>query len=747
MKSSHLPVFKRLAHLYSCAMASVLLALPCHGASLFDAYELQAQGIVSQMNQDEKVGQMLLPIFNLLTDELGPNQEAIAEQFWGSLTATNHEIGVACGFQAIYDLHLAAVLQAAGPISYSKQDQSLPQWQKLSIIANDFFNPPPGYPTGAGATHGIPKLLLGNDAVHGNQHVPGAVIFPHNIGMGATHNPSLVGTAGQWTKRTVLNAYFNWAYAPCVTIGHDCRWGRFYESFGADSAVVKEFANRFITGLQQVSGGTVMGMLGTVKHFVGDGNTQAGVDEGYMISPSLNETWASNGAGYEGAVDANVGSCMPSFHSLNGVPMHFGGAFNMVNLFRNTGITGTGNTLYQLGGFMVSDYSGVGKAAAKYNALHGGTLSLVDQVAMSINAGVDMLMIAPGDNVNPLDYAQAPPYPNLTPLNYSSILEVRNAIKQAVEQGLISQSRIDDAALRILRTKIAMNIDPANAEPLTNPELLQQQSDALEMATQSMVLLKDPEALLPIDPIPITNVFLMGDYDDIGSQCGGWTINWQGQKGNGYWPVNSATRTSSGATTILTGVQSILPSATYYLGEEAVITGSYAGVTAANSVAIIALSEYPYAEFCGDVANQNPYYTLGALQGLNQYITSHQPQLVEVQYSSRQLQAIFKLKSLGIKVITVLFSGRTTLINQGSNSPLTTSDAFVAAFLPGTTGGRAFANLIFGVVGFKATSNVINGKTYYSNTLPFPWPASMIEIEQARGTLFPIEFGLQTAPL
>ena len=289
---------------------------------------------------------------------------------------------------------------------------------------------------------------------------------------------------------------------------------------------------------------------------------------------------------------------------------------------------------------------------------------------------------------------------------------------------------------------------PSPLVDLTPNELIAEASVSLEAAEQSLVLLKNEEEILPIQPNLIQHVFLMGAYDDIGSQNGGWTVTWQGQKGNIYWPPFSIEKATSFATSILDGVRTILGvSPNYYLGEDQVLSANFNEITSENSIAIVAIAEPPYAEYNGDIDNGNPWYTLGALTGQNIYNSPIQPTFLGVEFTDSEYAAVKYLKNQGIKVVTVLFSGRPTIITKGICAPLKPSDAFIAAFLPGTSGGQAIANAIFGRYGFKSVQSKIKKKTYSSNTLPFAWPASMKEVKAHDATLFPVGFGLETKAL
>jgi len=738
---------------------------------IYQQYAEQAEEILDNMTKAEKIGQMVLPTFKFLTANRGPNalQEAIDAWY---VENDLYQLGLICGFDAISEYHIGAVLQDAGPLPYSGDDQTVLQWRKLATMANLFYNGPTGT-----------NLLLGTDSVHGDQHVTGTILFPHNIGLGATHNPEVVQRIGHWTNRNMQSTGFNWSFSPTVAVGYDYRWGRQYECYSQNLDVLKSLATHYVTGIQRIRQDRLRGVLGNAKHFIADGDTEKGKDEGYAYTCSLNQVWKKNGAGYEGAVDASVGSIMASYSSLNDVPMHFGGAYDILNKFVNDGISGSHGKKYRMDGFVVSDFVGVSRAAYKclilknqcgllkhlhidkcfkryLQTLKGSATSqqfccthtsddlfelYVRAVAKAVNAGVDMLMVANSAAfVDPFDYQSRPPYDTLSPLFYSTkIKRVVNAIDAAVDQGLISKERFNQAVKRILCVKLSMY--PTVVQPLTPQELNDEAVSSLRAAEQSLVLLKNEHSTLPVRPDTIQNVFLMGAFNDIGSQNGGWTVTWQGQKGNQYWEEGSIEKLTSRATSILDGVTNVLGNTPNYIqGEAAALAYDLQSVNRRNSVAIIAIAEPPYAEYNGDIDNNNPWYIKGALTGENIYNSPIQPKFLGVEFTCEQLQAIKRLKQAGVKIVTVLFSGRPVVITEGPEAPLPPSDAFIAAFLPATSGGQAIANAIFGNYGFKSVKQIIEGKTYYSNTLPFAWPADMQDVRTHEYKLFPIEYGLKT---
>lgn len=697
--------------------------LLCFSATIYDDYLVEAAEIVATLTLREKIGQMILPSTLALTNMYAPGGLNGAIAAWATTDASK-ELGDALGFDAITTYNIGAVYQAGGPLNYASttsDQQDLAAWQKLTDTLQLY------------ATLDMP-LLIGSDAIHGNQHITGSILFPQSINLGATYNPDLIELVAAWTAYDVVQSGFNWSFMPTLSMADDLRWGRFYEGFGENVPVMKALSFSYISGLQQIADDEIKGVVATAKHFFGDGNTSLGVDEGFTYSLSEDTAWETFGLGYESAVAAQVGSIMASYSSLNGVPMHFGGAFGTLGKFRSGGITSGGET-YALGGFVVSDYDGVARAAFKSNILSNTILSLKEMFSISINAGIDLFMISSAAYQNP--FAINDDIQNTSPPYYTSIGEIVDAIEEAVEDGLISVARIDDAVTRILQVKLATNFDlppePATAEA----------DVALAAAQQSLVLLKNEGDILPIAPADIEHVFLMGYYNDIGMQNGGWTINWQGQKGNEFWM--GAFKDSSHATTILDGVQSLVPGgASFVEGEQAIMADSLDGVDASNSIAIVAIGEFPYAEYMGDIQNQNPWYAVGIKDGSNLYAPPIQSNFLGVLCSPEQEEAIAHLRTAGVPIVFVLFSGRPVVITEGVGAPLPLSDAFIAAFLPATSGGQAIANAIFGEYSFGSVTSEIDGITYRSNALPFAWPASMREVMEQTPTLFPVGYGLQT---
>jgi beta-glucosidase len=397
---------------------------------------------------------------------------------------------------------------------------------------------------------GIP-ILYGVDAVHGHNNVQGAVIFPHNIGMGASRDTALVTQEEDVTRQEVLGTGIRWAFAPCVCVPRDDRWGRTYEGFGEDPSIVSPMAQAAVTGFQgpALSGTSVMA---TAKHYVADGGTLFGTgDSGYLIDQgdaqiSESELRAIHLPGYQAAIAAGVGSVMVSYSRWNGVKDH-------ENAYLiNTVLKG------ELGfqGFVVSDWGGVKQLPESTYA---------DQLAHAINAGVDMIMV-PDDYVGTI-----------------------NGIVTDVNVGKISQARIDDAVTRILNQKFALDLWN---HPYTDRTYTAQVGSAAHRAVarqavhESLVLLKNSNGALPLSKSGSYKIVVGGkSVDNLGYQMGGWSISWQG---------------GSGATTTGTTFWQALQQATAGTNITLQNVGTKTKSRYSGDVGIWVGGETPYAEGKGD---------------------------------------------------------------------------------------------------------------------------------------------------
>jgi beta-glucosidase len=351
---------------------------------------------------------------------------------------------------------------------------------------------------------GIP-LLFAVDAVHGQNTFQGATIFPHNIGMGATGNSTLVKEAAAITAIETQATGFNWTFSPCIAIPYNEKWGRVYEAYSESTALTTEMATASIEGHQGdlKSNRTVMA---TAKHFVGDGATDYGV-EGGDTSLSMNQISERLLPPYRAAVAARVGAVMASFNTLSGIPMHS----------NKTLINDTLKASMGFDGIVVTDWKG-------YSRFGGRAV---------INAGVDMVMAVDGD----LDFFQ-------------------KDVLVAVADKTIALSRIDDAVRRILRQKFRLGLFE---NPFPDASLISEigkqahRNKARQAVRESLVLLKNNKNILPIDK-KIHKIVVVGEHaNNSGLQSGGWTINWQGT-GENY----------KGATTILEGIKAVTSAEVVY---------------------------------------------------------------------------------------------------------------------------------------------------------------------------------------
>jgi len=399
---------------------------------------------------------------------------------------------------------------------------------------------------------GLP-LLWGTDAVHGHNNIPGATIFPHNIGLGAARDTQLIRRIGEITALEVRVTGLDWAFSPTVAVARDARWGRTYESFAENPGLVREYAAAMVEGLQGVPGTPqfldAAHVLATAKHFLGDGGTEGGRDEGDNTAPE-SELRDVDAAGYEGAISAGAQTVMTSYSSWQGVKMHGNQALLTSILKERMGFDG----------LLLGDWNG-------HAQLPGCTAV---RCAAAIDAGIDVLMA-------PDAWRE---------LHENTLAEVRS--------GEIPAARLDDAVRRVLRVKLRAHLE-SEGRPSSRPyagheELLgapAHRAVARQAVRESLVLLKNRDHLLPLSPR--AHVLVAGDAaDSIARQSGGWTIDWQGTEPNQDFPH---------AETVYAGiarcVQAAGGSATLSPGGE---------FTTRPDVAIVVFGEHPYAEFAGDVA-------------------------------------------------------------------------------------------------------------------------------------------------
>lgn len=490
---------------------------------------------------------------------------------------------------------------------------------------------------------GIP-LIYGVDAVHGHNNVIGATIFPHNIGLGCTRNPQLVEQAMQITAKEVAATGIDWTFAPCIAVARDERWGRTYEGFGETPELQEIFARAAVNGLQGSDLSDPETIVACAKHFVGDGGTTGGQDQGNSEFDA--ETMMTiHMPGYIEAIEQGVGTIMVSFSSWNGLKMHANYSLLTEYLKADLGFDG----------FLISDW-------AAHTQLEG---DLPTQVETTINAGLDMIMV-------PDDYPQ-----------------FIGTMLTLIDQNRISMERIDDAVRRILRIKFRLGLfeQPFADHTITNDVGLPAHREvARECVRQSLVLLKNNDNVLPLSK-DLARVHVAGkNADDIGHQCGGWTISWQGSSGE-----------TTPGTTILEAIENTVSTST-------LVTFSVDGSGAAGAdVGIVVVGETPYAEGSGDRQNLN--------------------------LDAADVTAITNLHNSGIPVVVILIAGRPMIIEP----ILDMADAFVAAWLPGTEG--------------QGVADVIFGDYHPTGRLSHTWPRTMDQIPINRGDavydpLFPYDYGL-----
>ena len=571
------------------------------------AQEAQIKEIISRMSVKEKVGQIMQVEIQYVTPD------------------------------DIIKYHVGSVLNGGGSLPNRNKHATPGEWLAL---ADSFYKASMDDKDGGVAV----PIIWGSDAVHGHNNVIGATIFPHNIGLGAMNNPELMKKVGAVTALEMRATGIDWTFAPTIAVAQNDRWGRTYESYSEKPEIVAAYARAMVLGLQGVPGTDefldVDHVVATAKHFLADGGTEDGDDQG-NAKISEKELRDIHSAGYTAAIEAGVQTVMASFSSWNGAKMH-GNKYLLTDVLKGR---------MGFDGLIVGDWNGHGQVPGCNNA----------SCSASINAGLDLFMTIE-------DWKKL----------YANTLE-------QVNSGEIPMARLDDAVARILRVKLRAGLFdkgmPSVRGVAGQDDVIgraENRAVARQAVRESLVLLKNNGHVLPIQPGK--TVLVAGDAaDNIGKQSGGWTISWQGT-GN----VNSD---FPGATSIFKGLEDAVEAA----GGDAVLSvdGSF---ETKPDVAIVVVGENPYAEGQGDIE------TLEFEPG-----------------TKSSLKLIEKLKADGVPVVTVFLSGRPMWVNPELNA----SDAFVAAWLPGTEGAGIADVLIAGEDG-KAAHD-------FKGRLSFSWPKSPLQ--------------------
>ncbi|KQW45618.1 MULTISPECIES: glycoside hydrolase family 3 protein [unclassified Roseateles] len=484
---------------------SILQAWPARKPVRDAALEARVEAALKTLSLRQKIGQMTQPEIRAITPE------------------------------QVREYAIGTILNGGGGWPGDDRAATPAQWRELS----DKFQA-----AALQATPGIP-LIWGTDAVHGHNNVRGATLYPHNIALGATRNADLVRDIGRATARAVRASGLHWAFAPTLAVVQDVRWGRTYESYGVDPTLVKRLGTAAVEGLQDgLKDGR--GVLATAKHYIADGGTRRGIDQG-LAQTSPADLANVHGAGYLGALDAGVLTVMASFNSWTD-----SASFTPHGKMHGNATLMTGVLKERLAfdGLIVSDWDGIGQVAGCTD----------EDCPQAINAGIDVVMV---------------------PFKWKAFFD--NTVR-AVEQGRIPMARIDDAVRRILRVKFSIAMTPA--VPAT-VEALQAPALARQAVRESLVLLKHKPRLLPLKRD--ARVLVVGPAaDSLAHQSGGWSVTWQGRDTtNVDYPQ---------ATSLLAALRQRLGAANVTFDAD----GSKSDPKGFDAV-IAVLAETPYAEGEGDV--------------------------------------------------------------------------------------------------------------------------------------------------
>jgi beta-glucosidase len=603
----------RLCRIAIAAMCAAFI-MNAAGPSDYAQYDPQARAVMSKMTLDEKIGQMLQP----------------DQKFLKSI-------------DDIETYHFGSIL--SGGDSDPATGNDLQSWTNL-------YNKLQGR---AMQTRLKIPLLYGIDSVHGNSNLEGAVIFPHNIGLGATRDAALVEKISAIVADETRATGIQWAFSPCIAAPQDIRWGRSYEGFGETPEIVTPLGEAAVRGLQGSDLGGPTQVLACAKHAAGDGGTLWGtglngkMDHGNVVmdDAAFKRLFLT---AYATSIRAGAGTIMPSYSSWNGIRCS-AHKHLLTDLLKD-----------EMGfqGFLISDYNAI-------DEIPGATYT--EKIRQSVMAGMDMFMI---------------------PERY---VEFFNDLKKLVTDGTVPMTRIDDAVLRILRVKAAMGLLAPNPSVMADRKLqkdfgsAEHRAVARQAVQESLVLLKNDNHVLPLSKTG-KRIHIAGkNADDLGNQCGGWTITWQGQSG-----------TPTTGMTIRQAMTKAVSPATQ-------VTYSLDGTGAEGAdVGVLVIGEKPYAEMFGDRT------------------------IAQLRLDADDRKALANMKKAGIPVAVVVISGRPLLIDDAIGQ----ADAWVAAWLPGTEGA--------------GVTDVLFGDAKPQGKLSFTWPkassTSLRRGDPGYQTMFPLGYGL-----
>lgn len=494
---------------------------------------------------------------------------------------------------------------------------------------------------------GIP-LLFGVDAIHGHNNLNDATIFPHNIGLGAADDSELMQEIAIITRKEVLASGLDWIFAPNLAVAKNNHWGRFYESYSQSPELTNKYASNIITGLQNKL--QTEGILACAKHWVGDGGTSHGIDQGdAKISwQELNKTHISP---YITAIKSGVMTVMASFNSWNGDKCH-GHQFLLTEVLKKQ---------LDFSGFVVSDMDGIDYLSDDFYI----------SIAQGVNSGIDMFMVSK---------------------NWQQFIR---HLHSHVELGTVPMTRINDAVSRILSVKVVAGLFEA---PIPSKRIganhksfgsIEHREIARKAVRKSLVLIKNHQNTLPMSKN--ARILVTGkNANNIGHQCGGFTLDWQGVSGNDEFEQ---------ATSIWHGIKKIAPNAVLKKSTENIRKKDH-------DIAIVVIGETPYAEGYGDIRDGDNIIIEAGSQ-INGQINISEPygSSIELQkLHPEDFATIKELTNKGLPVVVILISGRTLIIN----SELENASAFVAAWLPGTEG--------------NGVSDVLFGDFNFQGKLSFDWP-------------------------